>query len=94
MTCKTSHLKLEITRVFSIVDRKFGRKGTTTTTSCISWRKVTKQKVRKQVRVRKDTTAQLTKPVGQIASNQVVITLKNEPKGQFRGKTYNQVNWL
>ena len=63
-------------------------------TSCNSLGKVRKQKVRKQVRVRRDMTERLTKPVRQIASNQVVITLKNESKGQFSGKTYNQVNWL
>ena len=61
---------------------------------CNSWRKVRRQKVRKQVRVRRDTTERLTKPVRQIASNQVVITLKYEPKGQFSRKTYDQVNWL
>ena len=89
MTCKTSCLKLEITRVLSIVDRKFRQKGTTTSTSCNS-----RRKVRNQVGVRRDTTERPTKPVGQIASNQEVITLKYEPKGQFSKKTHNQVNWL
>ena len=32
--------KLEITQAFSIVDRKFRQKPTTTTTSCNGWRKV------------------------------------------------------
>ena len=63
-------------------------------TSCNSRRKVRPQKVRKQVSIRGDTAERLTKPVGQITSNQVVITLKYWPKGQFSGKTYDQVNWL
>ena len=63
-------------------------------TSCNSRRKVRPQKVRKQVRVQRDMVEQLIKPVGQIISNRVVITLKYRPKGQFSGKTYDQVNWL
>ena len=35
-TRETSHLKLEITQAFSIVDRKFRQKPTTATTSCNS----------------------------------------------------------
>ena len=50
-TRESSHLKLEITQAFSIVDRKFRQKPTTTTTSCNGWKKVRKQKVRYQVRI-------------------------------------------
>ena len=63
-------------------------------TSCNSRRKVRRQKARKQVRVLRYTTERLTKPVRQIASNQVVITSKYEPKGQFSKKTHDQVNGL
>ena len=45
-------------------------------TSGNSRRKVRPQKVRKQVSIQGDKAEQLTKPVGQIASNQVAITLK------------------
>ena len=44
MTRETSHLKLEITQAFSIVDRKCRQKPTTTTTSCNGWEKVRKQR--------------------------------------------------
>ena len=42
-TRETSRLKLEITQAFSIVDRKFRQKPTTTATSCNSWKKVREQ---------------------------------------------------
>ena len=44
MTRETSHLKLEITQAFSIVDRKFRQKPTTTMTHCNGWKKVRKQR--------------------------------------------------
>ena len=44
MTIETSRLKLEITQAFSIVDRKFRQKPTTTMTSCNGWKKVRKQR--------------------------------------------------
>ena len=43
-TRETSHLKLEITQAFSIVDRKFRQKPTTTMTSCNGWKKVREQR--------------------------------------------------
>ena len=36
----------------------------------------------------------LVKPVGQIISKYIVITLEISQKGQFSEKTYDQVNWL
>ena len=43
-TRETSRLKLEITQAFSIVDRKFRQKPTTTTTSYNGWKKVREQR--------------------------------------------------
>ena len=43
-TRETSHLKLEITQAFSIVDRKYRQKPTTTMTSCNGWKKVREQR--------------------------------------------------
>ena len=64
MTRKTSHLKLEITQAFSIVDRKCRQKPTTTMTSCNGWKKVKRTKVRYQVRIhQKNTMVRLEKPV-------------------------------
>ena len=37
---KTSRIKLEITRVFSIVDTEFEQKSKTKTTNCIGWNQV------------------------------------------------------
>ena len=39
-TWKTSHIKLEVTQAFSIVDTDFGQKSTTKMTSCNSRKKV------------------------------------------------------
>ena len=41
---KNSHLKLEITQAFSIVDRKCRQKSITTMTSCNGWKKVREQR--------------------------------------------------
>ena len=43
-TRETSRSKLEITQEFSIADRKFRQKLTTTTTCCNGWKKVRKQR--------------------------------------------------
>ena len=43
-TRETSRLKLEITQAFSIADRKFRQKSTTTTTSCNGWKNVRNQR--------------------------------------------------
>ena len=42
MTREASRLKLEITQEFSIADRKFRQKSTTTMSSCNGWKKVRK----------------------------------------------------
>ena len=43
-TRETSHLKLEVTQAFSIVDRKCRQKPTTTMASCNGWKKVREQR--------------------------------------------------
>ena len=85
---------MEVTQAFSIVDTDFRQKLTSKMTRCNGRKKVRLHGKKSGKSSSKDTRKRLVKPVGQIVSKHIIITLEIKPRRPVQRKAYDQVNWL